>query len=327
MTTERQDFSRLSPEQYRQFEDQGYVMIPDVFTPGDLEPLRREIDDLVGRHAAELQSEGKLDATFEHEPFETRLARIYESNPGAGEELLRRLKGKGGGGHAGPAMFNMIRHPKLLACIEDLIGPEIVGSSVYRIRPKLPGFAAGNVPWHQDSGYLNPHCDRFLIVTCWIPLIDATPETGCLSVLPGAHRSGIVRHHTGGNANFLVIEDADLPPGDADQVPVPLGGVLFMTNLTPHCSTPNTSGLIRWSIDLRYQSADVPNNVEEAPDDFLDGRPEVEIACYPPEADFVIQSPTHPEKEVRELADFEALRRRFEEAKAAWQLRWYDDAD
>jgi hypothetical protein len=75
-----------------------------------------------------------------------------------------------------------------------------------------------------------------------------------------------------------------------------------MTNRTPHCSTPNYSDHIRWSIDLRYQSAEVPNNVglwpelAEAGDLATPGFAEkVTVACYPPEADFLVQSSKHPE--------------------------------
>ena len=61
---------------------------------------------------------------------------------------------------------------------------------------------------------------------------------------------------------YLVIEDGDLPlVSNPETVSVPLGGALFMSNLTPHCSTENTSDVVRWSLDLRYQNAKVPNNV------------------------------------------------------------------
>ena len=32
---------------------------------------------------------------------------------------------------------------------------------------------------------------------------------------------------------------------------VPRGGVLFLTNLTPHCSRENSADVVRWSLDLR----------------------------------------------------------------------------
>ncbi len=67
---------------------------------------------------------------------------------------------------------------------------------------------------------------------------------------------------------------------------------------------------MRWSIDLRYQSADAPANVGLWPmEDVLEDDPrlaEYQMACYPPEADFVVQSREHPER----VADFELFLRR-----------------
>jgi ectoine hydroxylase-related dioxygenase (phytanoyl-CoA dioxygenase family) len=221
-------------------------------------------------------------------------------------------------------MFGVIRHPKLLTCIESLIGREIVGSSVYRVRPKIPGMRHGVVPWHQDSGYFMPHCDRDVIVTCWLPLVDATEENGCLQVITGAHRGGVSRHYSGGYAGYLEIAEEDLPEGRVVTVPVPLGGVLFMTNLTPHRSTENRTDVVRWSIDLRYQGADVPNNTDRPPETFDPNAPEAEIACYPPEGDFVIQSPSHPEREVRAWERFHEIRQGYEQAKLPYTSarRW-----
>ena len=38
-------------------------------------------------------------------------------------------------------------------------------------------------------------------------------------------------------------------------------------------------------------------------------------AFYPPEADFVIRSARHPETEIRDWRQFEAIRRRYDEAR------------
>src|SRR6185295_10719630 len=178
-------------------------------------------------------------------------------------------------------------------------------ASAYRIRPKLPNFGRGVVPWHQDSGYLSEHCDENLIITCWVPFIDATKENGCMEILPRTHRGKVAPHHTGGNADFLVIKDEHLPadPRQAITAACPRGGVVFMTNRTPHCSTPNISDHIRWSVDLRFKAADVPNNVGIEPASIDSAGKadaafyeEVNVACYPPDADFLVQSTTHPEK-------------------------------
>ncbi len=282
----------LTQPQCAQFFDDGYVMVPDIFQPDELIPLMFEIDGLVDAAAGRLFDSGHITDIRSEYSFDKRMGLLVNDHPEFSKEYFAAIEGKAGGGHTGREMFNILTHPKLLDAISSLVGPEIIASSVYRIRPKLPGMSRGIVPWHQDSGYFEAHCDKSLIVTCWIPLVDATPDNGCLQVLPRAHRAGVIPHKTGGNAGFLVIEDGDLPEVDATaiDVPVPLGGALLMTNLTPHCSTANTSDQIRWSVDLRYQSADVPTNAFQGPSEFSLSVPEVNIACYPPEGDFVVRS-------------------------------------
>ena len=144
--------------------------------------------------------------------------------------------------------------------MEGLVGPEIVASSVYRLRPKVPGWPHGVVPWHQDSGYFEPYCDAELVLTVWIPLVDATAERGCLQVIPRAHTGEVVRHRRDASGRYLEIPDDALPPGAILTAPVPLGGALLLTNKTPHRSTDNTTDVIRWSADVRYQHADLPTN-------------------------------------------------------------------
>ncbi len=314
--------NRLTQEQLEFFNREGYLMVPDVFDPAGLRPLKDELHDIVLREAARLHAEGKLSRTYAEEPFETCLAKIYAEEGDVVSDIIRVVTGRGGGGHSGKALFELITHPDLLAGVESIIGPEIVGSSAYRIRPKVPGLPRGVVPWHQDSGYFTPHCDREMIVACWFPLVDATPENGCLQVLPGVHRREIFRHHSNGPAGYLIIADDDLPPSEPVTVPVPLGGVLFLTNRTPHCSIPNRTGIVRWSIDLRYQSADAPNNAGEDPEDFDPTLPPHETACYPPEADFVVQSRTHPDTAVKIWQEFNTIRQRYEATRPPGPQRW-----
>ena len=150
---------KLTDAQYRQFFDEGYVMVPDLIATEELEPLRGEIGALIATTAQRLFSEGKIADIHADEPFETRLTRLLSDHPELQSEYFRAIEGKGGGGHVGSAIFALLTHPRLLDAMEDLVGEEIVASSVYRIRPKVPHLGRGIVPWHQDSGYISPHCD------------------------------------------------------------------------------------------------------------------------------------------------------------------------
>ena len=202
----------LTTTEQQQFHDLGYVVKEGIYTQANLQPLKDGLTQVIDDTCATLQDEGLLGAeTFADAPFETRLGQFFKLDEALGDRIIGQIMGMGGGGYKERAMLDFLRHPLLISCIESLVGPDIIGSSVYRVRPKAPGYSRGAVPWHQDSGYFMPHCDEGLIVTCWIPLVDATAQNGCMHVIPQAHNSGIYRHYTGGQGGYLEIAPEDLP--------------------------------------------------------------------------------------------------------------------
>jgi len=303
----------LNQTEQQHFQDQGYLVKENVYSQAHLQPLKDALTAVIDQECATLQEEGLLgEDAFAGEPFETRLGTLFNANAEAGERLTGAIMGKGGGGFKGQAMLDFLRHPPLVSCIESLVGPQIVGSSVYRVRPKAPGYTRGAVPWHQDSGYFLSHCDKSLIVTCWIPLVDATIDNGCMYVLPKSHHSGVVRHYTGGQGGYLEIAQEDLPARTPVAVEMGAGSVLFMTNLTPHASFENKTDIVRWSVDLRYQDPEVPHNIDERPEDFIPERDPVTMACHPGEGDFVIKDTQNPKREVTDITQFQEIRGRYE---------------
>jgi hypothetical protein len=294
---------KLNAEQIAEFHREGYRVVEELFTDADLQPVIDEITEEIDRRARALVASGDLSRPYEEERFETRLTRITAET----EKLYWSIAS---GQLSGPGIFGLLTNPRLVDLAESLVGPEIIASSVYRLRPKVPGFAHGVVPWHQDSGYFEPYCDRSLVLTVWIPLVDATPERGCLQVIPRVHQGGIFRHFRRPERKYLVIEPEDLPPGEVVTVPVRKGGALLVTNRTPHCSIDNVSDVIRWAMDLRYQSAELPTNYRTE-----DGQPfrlpqaEEPAACYPPEADFLVRSRKRPRDVVTDWRRFDEIRR------------------
>ena len=173
----------------------------------------------------------------------------------------------------------------------------------------MPGHIKGPVPWHQDSGYFEPYCDHALVLTVWIPLVDATEERGCMWVVPRVHLGPVVRHRQRLGKPYLEISGEDMPEGERTCVPVSKGGVLLLTNRTPHASFENNSDIVRWAMDLRYQNASLPTNAsitrlagEAVPSE------DVPIACYPPEADFLVRSQKRPHEVLTDPDAFHRLR-------------------
>ena len=54
----------LSLQQLEFFNREGYLMVPDVFAPVDLMPLRDELTGVIDREAKRLVEEGRLSRSF-----------------------------------------------------------------------------------------------------------------------------------------------------------------------------------------------------------------------------------------------------------------------
>lgn len=275
--------SRLSEDQLNFFHTEGYLVAREIIPESYLLNLQDEIAGVIDDTANELQREGKITELREDLDFLHRTTALYDQST----EIIRNINS---GSHAGKAIFELIACPDLLDVVEQLLGQEIIASSVYRIRPKLPFRAEGVVPWHQDSGYFDPVGDDDLILTVWIPLMNATVEAGCMEVIPRSHTCGVVRHYWASTpAPPLTVHPDHLP--DTQPVPVPanIGDAVLLTNLTMHQSTENNSGLIRWATDLRYNAPEAGN-------------------YYPFEAEFLARSQKSPEKVITDWREFYRLR-------------------
>lgn len=309
----------LLPHEKEQFFDAGYAVKQGVYSPSALQPLKDGLTKAIQEKCDDLIAAGRLDNDFSEEPFESRLGRIYHHDLEAGQKILESIWS---GKFHGPGMLAALRHEPLIECIQDLVGRDVMATSIYRIRPKVPRYEQAEVPWHQDAGYGMEHCDDKLVVTCWIPLVDVNVDNGCLWIVPNAHTSGIIRHYTEGHAKYLEIAPEDVPDG-AIPIEIEAGSALFLSGMTPHASFENNSDVVRWSMDLRYQDFDVPNNWNEVPEDYTEDRDPVTMACNPGEAYFVIHDSKHPEYDVTDPKVFGELRSIWENAKLPTvESRW-----
>ena len=105
----------LTQGQLEVFNREGYLVVPNVFDPADLRPLQNEFHDIVLRETARLHAGGNLSRTYAEEPFEICLAKIYAEEGDIVSDIIRAITGRGGGGHSGKALFEVITHPDLLA--------------------------------------------------------------------------------------------------------------------------------------------------------------------------------------------------------------------
>jgi phytanoyl-CoA dioxygenase PhyH len=151
-----------------------------------------------------------------------------------------------------PWLDRLIRHPRILDAVEDLVGPDIlVFTTTFFIKEaNSPTFAA----WHQDATYFG--IEPYEHVTAWVALTDATEEAGCMEVAPsrGAPRQ---MHHAalglkdsingGGQA---IVEQFD--ERDTVMMAVPAGSFSLHHTLCSHRSAPNRASHRRVGIGISY---------------------------------------------------------------------------
>jgi hypothetical protein len=247
----------LTPEQLNQYQEDGFLVVPDFFTESELQPVIDAIDAKVGRLAQKLEEQGKIADTFENEGFLTRLTKLEKASKGAATVLHSS-------GVLPDELATLWSSPKLLDVMEQILGGEIAGHPVWNIRAKTPLNPLATVPWHQDTAYLAAGSEYTFQPTAWIPLVDANSTNGAMQLIRGGHKhGGVLKHQLEQELGktdswYLYVRDEDLPPGDIVTCEMKKGGVLLMNNLIPHRSTENHSEIIRWSIDLRWQR---PNEV------------------------------------------------------------------
>lgn len=157
----------------------------------------------------------------------------------ANSELFRRLA----------------RDPRLLDALEPILGPNIEFLSD-KVVLKSATTTAGS-PWHQDW----PYWEGLHKISAWIALDAATPENGCLKMIPGSHKQLALHDGTAkeGEGFGHRLRPDSVDESQAVILPCAPGDVVLFHDLTLHASFPNTSGSDRWSVISTYRSASEPD--------------------------------------------------------------------
>lgn len=269
------DQSGITDAHLRHFDEQGYLLVRGLLDPArDLGPLIREYETVLDDAVVDLARLGAIAQDHADLPFGERVARVFEESDGALNKYLDiTLPQKGISTstpmHCGPAVFGLLRHPKLLDAVERFIGPEIYSNPTQHVRIKPPAKHLARTTnilseidttvWHQDAGTGAADADGSRILTVWISVTEANRENGCLLVAPGSHRNGLALHCHDKRANYSRQAIPERLVG-SNRLPIETspGDVLFLSKYTMHASLPNKSDGIRWSLDLRYNRISEP---------------------------------------------------------------------
>ncbi len=204
----------------RKFDQNGYVIIPNLFKRNEVQDLKMECVDILASVKAET---GHVAGHGVHVGLAAR-STVFQ---------------------------NAVCDQRLLDILEKILSPDIEFlSDKVVFKNDSMTFAS---PWHQDWHYWHG-AHKYSI---WVALDDATVENGCLKLFPGSHKSTIV--HDGdasdghGFGNRLRPESVD--ENLAITAELEAGGAVFFHDLTLHASYPNLSGEERWVWIPTYRDA------------------------------------------------------------------------
>lgn len=221
----------------------GYIIIRGLLDPAEVQAIqdfKKQIDREV------VDADGDFQKNGAHFNFERKdiNAQSFSNASAVRCGVLRKIQEV----YFLDEIFRKVcTSKKVLDVVEEIIGP-----TIYYHSSKLMYKGAGGrkKPWHQDFAYWKSLNSKQ--VTVWYAIDKATKENGCIQVLPGSHKRGLVPHF-GDEAQFNPEDHfkaneiifAEMSPGD----------VLFFDVLTFHASDANLSKNDRLSAILNFQSA------------------------------------------------------------------------
>lgn len=147
---------------------------------------------------------------------------------------------------------DLIRHPRILDAVEDIIGPDILcwGSSFFIKEPRNPGF----VSWHQDSTYWG--LDPADVVTAWVAFTDSDAANGAMRVIPATHKMEQIAHRDTFRPENLLSRGqeimVDVDDAQAVMLELQAGEMSLHHVRLIHGSDPNPSDRRRVGFAIRY---------------------------------------------------------------------------
>lgn len=204
----------LSKDQVKSFEDNGFLLVKGLLSKEEAATYRKSLHSLFERIDSK-----EVDATW----------------GSAGEKGKTQLQ------HCHDVQFydasfgKLIADDRLTGATSDLIkSPNVqLHHTKAFIKPPEKG---SPFPLHQDAPFF-PH-ERESMIAAIIHFDDAYEKKGCVRVMPGTHKNGLLPHISEGNFH---LDKEQYPIDKAIPTPAEAGDVLFISYLIVHGSGVNES--------------------------------------------------------------------------------------
>jgi hypothetical protein len=236
----------LTGEQWAQYERDGYLKLGKVLSDDDLSALQTRINDIMlGKATLDynriLMQLDSADGKYENAG--------QQSRGWKGETLdYRKIQDL----EVDPLFLEFMQRPLFREICAEVYGPEVPIAAFRAMFMNKPARRGTLLPWHQDRwNYL----DRDPLITLWTALDPATVANGCVQVIPGSHKFGLINpDHPSG---FLTEEQAKqfAPDSKVEYLELEPGEAALLHNWLLHRSDTNATDISRRAYSVCYMDA------------------------------------------------------------------------
>ncbi len=193
----------------KEFSEKGYVILENLFTLDEVQELKEEVARVLEKVKQE-----KGEAAVKHGVY---------VGMAAASSMFKQAAAK----------------PELTVALKKIVGDQVIFlSDKVVFKDSKVDFGS---PWHQDY----PYWKGSHKYSVWIALDDATPDNGCLKILPGSHLKGALHHGEGdsdGNGFSNRLKEDTIDQSQIIDLPASRGTAIIFHDLLFHSSYPNLSG-------------------------------------------------------------------------------------
>jgi len=236
----------ISDAQWAQYDRDGYLRLGRLLTGADLAALQQRINDIML---------GKAAVQYD------RMLMQLDSDSGKYEDAGVQSRGHKGATlnyrkiqdlEFDPLFLAYMQRPLFREICARVYGPATPVAAFRAMFMNKPARKGTFLPWHQDRW---TWLDRDPQITVWTALDPATVDNGCVQVVPGSHKLGLVNpaHPSG----FLTKEQA-AQHATADKIQyleLDAGEAVLLHNYLLHASDVNRTDIPRRAFSVCYMDA------------------------------------------------------------------------
>lgn len=243
----------LSRQEQTQFDRDGYLVLPSLLNPDEVTAISTVVERLVAR-LAQARAGSQLQEMSQYYVFQIdALDHVVIKWEPLHTDVVQGVEPCA---HLDPALRELADDPRLAGAASALLGVDTVSLYTEKVNVKRAG-TGGAYALHQDYPYwVGVSEDADQVITASLAIDAADTGNGCLEVIPGSHRWGVVNGKQTDNAfESLEIDEETIDLTQLVPVEMPAGSLVLFGPRLVHRSGPNPSARDRRALLFSYQPA------------------------------------------------------------------------